>query len=304
MLHSSKVGVAIPTYNRDAYLRRLLNSIPENIDVLISDNGNYCSAEFRSEFKQHRFIGSNTVLDVIRNWNNAVENLNTEWVCVASDDDIFYPNAFALFEEYQNKYPTADVIIFGHQNIDEDDTPLDSWKIESLKICDPPEGYDIFRYGVDARVIGVFFKKALYNKIGKFDERYKVTASDSDFIQRALINGKAVIVPEVVVGYRVWSRNMTSQLSAARAWMEEVILWQSKIALELRQINYPEKKIMGNTDEVIARNLLSGVYSLLRQRKSLTTAVQYIRQFKYPAHAKIHTQIKLLKCLLRIALKI
>ena len=304
MSNRSTVGVAIPTYNREVYLRKLLNSIPDNIDVLVSDNGNYCSSIFREEFKNREFVGSDTVLDVIKNWNNAVENLNNEWVCVASDDDIFYPNAFDVFDEYLEKHPSAEIIIFGHNNIDEDDIIINSWKIDELKVSKAPEGYNVFRYGVDARVIGVFFKKDLYNKIGRFDEAYKVTASDSDFIQLALLKGKSIIVPEIIVGYRVWKKSMTGQLIATKDWMKEVIYWQSKIALELKKLNFSNHQILENTNEVIARNLLSGLVSLYRQGKGLPAAIQFARQFKYPTHSTFRTQFQILKCLLRIGLKI
>lgn len=304
MHNKSRVGVAIPTYNREGYLRKLLSTIPDNIDVAISDNGNYCSPEFRQEFPNRKFIGSDTVVDVIKNWNNAVTNLDTEWVCVASDDDIFYPNAFTRFESCLKAYPDAEIIIFGHNNIDEDDLIINSWSTDSLIVSDAPGGYNVFRYGVEARVIGVFFKKELYNRIGKFDETYKVTASDSDFIQLALLKGKSVIVPEITVGYRVWRKSMTGQLIATKNWMDEVILWQDKIAIELKRLNFTSSEIKKNTSEVIARNLLSGLASLSRQKKNLKEAIQFLSQFKFPYHATLRTQTQIIKCLLRIGLKI
>jgi glycosyltransferase involved in cell wall biosynthesis len=300
----SKIGVAIPTYNRENYLRVLLNTIPDDVDVLISDNGNNCSVQFKEEYKNRRFIGTDYVIAPLENWNNAASNLDTEWICVACDDDIFFKNAFDEFRHYEAKYSDAEMIIFGHKNIDEEGNEINFWKVNSLQILEAPKGYDIFKYGVDARIIGVFFKKDLYNRIGKFDEIFKVTASDSDFIQRALLNCKSVFVPETIAGYRVWKNSSTEQTIATKDWMKEVFYWQSKVATELRKNNYNNQDIRKNTNEVIARNLFGGLSSLKKQNKSVFYSLRFLLQFRYPVFATVKTQLRIIACILKTALKV
>ncbi|NIJ51571.1 glycosyltransferase family A protein [Dyadobacter arcticus] len=280
----------------------MLKTIPDNIDVVISDNGNSCSAEFKEEFKNRKFIGTNHVIAPLENWNNAASNLDTEWICVACDDDIFFENAFREFHVYEDKYPDAEMIIFGHKNIDEEGKEINSWKVDTLKVLDAPKGYDIFKYGVNARIIGVVFKKDLYNRIGKFDETFKVTASDSDFIQLALLNCKSVFVPETTVGYRVWKKSATEQTIATKEWMEEVFYWQSKVAAELRKTNYSNQDIRKNTNEVIGLNLIGGLSSLKKQNKGIFVSLKYLLQFKYPVYATVKTQLRIMTCLLKTAL--
>lgn len=299
-----KIGVAIPSFKREKYLRILLATIPDDIDVVVSDNGNNYSTEFREEFSGCKFIGTNRVVDVIENWNNAASNLETEWICVASDDDIFFHNSFEMVEKYLLLYPDAELFIFGHKNINEHGDEINTWKINKPVIADAPGGYDVFKYGVDARVIGVFFKRDLYNRIGKFDERYKVTASDSDFIQLALLNAKSVVVPEVVAGYRVWTSSMTGQLITTKEWHHEVRYWQTKIAKELQDREFTKAEIRKNTNEVIARNLLAGLTSLRKRNADLFTSLNFLRQFQYPVFASVKTHLKILKCLSKTALKI
>lgn len=301
---SHSLGIAIPTYKRENYLRILLNSIPTDIDVVVSDNGGFTSPEFKEEFNHRTFVSSDQVVNMFQNWNTAIDHLQTEWICLASDDDVFFSNAFTSFAKYLNQFPDSDCIIFGHKNIDENGTKLGQWSPSSLSQLHPPDGYNLFKYGVDARPISVFFKKELYNKIGKLDEEYKITSADSDFIQLALLNGITLFVPEIVSGYRIWNKSLTSTLNASSEWMEEIDKWQRKIAIVLKHMNFTNNEIKINTNEVIARNLLSGLYSLKRQKKSLKESLQYISQFKYPYYATLRTQIQLLKCLLRIGLKI
>jgi glycosyltransferase involved in cell wall biosynthesis len=300
---TSKIGVAIPTYNRQNYLRILLNSIPENIEVVVSDNGQTCSPEFRKEFSNRRFVGSDTVVDVVKNWNNAASNLDTEWICIASDDDVFFDGAFDTVSDYITRYPDAGIIIFGHKNIDEDGKEISKWSSGALRVYKSPDGYNFFKYGVDARVISIFFKRELYNQIGKFDEHYRVTATDSDFIQTALLTSNAVIAPEMIAGYRVWRKSMTGTLIATKEWMQEVIFWQSKIEQRLRAAKFPNREIRHNTNEVIAQNLLQAANSLYKQKKNLSFSTQFLSQFKYPVFASVKTQLQILKCLLKIALR-
>lgn len=304
MCAKSRIGVAIPTYNRENYLRILLNTIPDNVEVVISDNGNGCSIEFKEEFKNRKFIGTDHVIAPLENWNKAASNLDTEWICLACDDDIFFENAFSEFNSYQEKYPDAEMIIFGHKNIDEQGKEINSWKIDTLRVLDSPKGYEIFKYGVDARIIGVFFKKDLYNRIGKFDETFKVTASDSDFIQLALLNCKSVFVPEVTVGYRIWEKSSTEQTIATKEWMYEVFYWQSKVSAELKKTNYSNYEIRKNTNEVIARNLVGGLSSLKRQNNDILNSLKFLLQFRYPFFATIKTQLRIVSCLLKTALKV
>jgi glycosyltransferase involved in cell wall biosynthesis len=304
MPRTSKIGVAIPTYNREGSLGILLNSIPKEIPVLVSDNGNFTSQKFKDDFKHCEFIGSDDVLTYVPNWNRAVNNLHTEWICVASDDDVFYENAFLRFQHYLDLYADSEIIIFGHKNIDENGKEINQWCPSELKVFESPLGYNEFKFGVDARVIGVFFKRELFVRIGGFDENCKITAADSLFIQLALLNAKSIIVPEITVGYRVWSKSLTSQTIATKQWMDDVIYWQQRIKKELQKNQVDKNKVQKYTDEVIALNLREGIATMYRQKKSIADSLRFLKQFEYPMHSKLRTQLSVVKCLLKTALKI
>jgi GT2 family glycosyltransferase len=304
MEKSKKLGIAIPTYNRENYLRILLNSIPEEIEVAISDNGNCTSPEFKNEFSNREFYGTDTPLKIFDNWRKSIEHLDTEWICLASDDDIFYENAFVSFFNYHKKFPDAEIIIFGHDFIDENGKVLGDWKTPHLIMADAPDGYNEFKFGVDSRQISVFFTKKLYQRVGGLDETFKVTAADSDFMQQALINGKALFVPEIVAGYRIWTKSVTNSFNVTKEWMEEVTLWQAKIQKELSKLGFPKGEIATNTNEVLARNLLSGLYTLRKQGVGLKKSVNYLNEHKFPVHATLKTQLKILQCLLKIGLNV
>jgi GT2 family glycosyltransferase len=304
MDRSKKLGIAIPTYKRENYLRTLLNTIPKEVEVAISDNGNFTSDVFKNEFPDRKFYGTETVVNMFQNWNNAISNLNTEWICLASDDDIFYENAFDSFFKNLANSPDAEIIIFGHNYIDENGKVLGDWKVPCLIKKEAPYGYNLFKYGVDARPISVFFKRELYEKVGRLDESYKITSADSDFIQLALIYGRSLFVPEIVSGYRIWSKSLTSTLNTTKEWMNEIDFWQSKIDKELRKHGFSISEITTNVSEVKARNLLSALTTIHKQKKGIRMSLRYLGEYKFPVHATLKTQLKILQCLLKTALNV
>ncbi|MCE6990956.1 hypothetical protein LZG72_17730 [Dyadobacter sp. CY323] len=280
-----------------------MNTIPADIEVSISDNGLFTSNEFKHEFGDRKFHGTKNVIPIFENWRKAIDDLDTEWVCLASDDDVFYENAFPSFFSNIEKFPDAEIIVFGHNYIDENGVVAGEWKVPSLTEKRAPDGYQVFKYGVDARLISVFFKKSLYKKVGGLDNRFQVTAADSDFIQQALIHGRSLFVPEIVAGYRVWKKSFTNNFSATKEWMDEVILWQSKIRNELERLGFSANEINTNTSEVIALNLLSGLNTIQKQGKGIGNSLSFLKQYRFPVQATLKTQLKIIQCLLKTVLK-
>jgi glycosyltransferase involved in cell wall biosynthesis len=293
------VGVAIPTLNRQGYLAELLKSIPITIPVVVSDNGNYLDPTFKTKYSRVNYYSSTDILPLYENWNRAVSKLDTEWVCLASDDDIFCQDAFANFHETLKLYPNAELIIFGHKTIDEDGTITGEWTPKQLQMFLPPFGFDKFKYGVDARCISVFFKKDLYYKIGCFNETYKVTASDSDFIQTALIFGKSVFNPTITGQYRVWKNNLTAETCKSTLWIEEIYYWQNRIAGQLKQFDFSSRYVSSLKDEVVARNIIQALTSYNSSKEPITVKIKFLLNFSLPLRASLKTKLILIKCLLK-----
>lgn len=79
---------------------------------------------------------------------------------------------------------------------------------------------------IQARMPAIFFKKDFLDRIGYFDtDNFKITAADSELIQRALILGKSLYIPEVIANYRMWGGNLTNKTIASDQWLIEVARW-------------------------------------------------------------------------------
>lgn len=297
----NKLQIAIPTYNRNKLLVKLLDSIPSKINIVVSDNGNYVTESIKANYKNTNFISTGKTLDVFSNWNNAIKNTNSEWVIIPSDDDTYHKDSLTKIDFFLNKYSKSDILIFGHNIIDGNDKIMKGWQIENEIEYKKPKGYEVFKYGVEARMPSIVFKKKILKEVGFFDENYTLTAADSDLVQKCLLFGDSVFIPEILSNYRVWEGSLTNNKIASKHWLDEIDYWQKKIT-ELGTLQYNKynikplnhKKIK---DIVYAKNLIIGL-SKIRKKDGFFEALKFIKTNRYPFRADFKTQLVLIKKLL------
>ena len=54
--------IAIPTYNREVLLTKLVNSIPKDINISISDNGSFLSDKFKEQHENISMVKNENLL--------------------------------------------------------------------------------------------------------------------------------------------------------------------------------------------------------------------------------------------------
>lgn len=291
-------SLAIPTYKRYDELQRLLATIPLDVSVHISDNGATLPANFQQEHSNATVCKISPPIFMFKNWNFAIKMSTEKWVAIPSDDDIYFKDSFEIIEKYLEKYAEADVIIFGHNNVDENYKKIGEWQPLLLEEFSAPDGFERFKYGVSARMPSIFFKHSLLIKLGYFDTHFQLTAADSDLVQRALMVGNSVFVPEIVSGYRVWQSGATHNTISTLAWMREIDYWGSKIEKLLMDIPKYKNEASSIRAELYASNLLAGVVQT-RRSGGYRSAWNHILHCKYPLRAKMKTQLRLLFWLMR-----
>ena len=289
-------SLAIPTFKRNIELQKLLASVPEFVSLNISDNGSTLPESFQNQYPNAAISKVKPAVSMFPNWNLAANLVQTNWFAIPSDDDIYYPESFLIIESYLERYPDMDMIVFGHNTIDTDGNILNSWTPQ-LETCIAPSGFLKFQYGVDARMPSVFIKTALFKELGGFDEGFRITAADSDFVQRAALIGNVQFVPEVVSGYRVWEGGLTHLKIATTEWMQEIDRWCERINVFCKErkieVYSPKTK-----DEIYARNLLAGIVSA-KKSAGFLSAWQHANKCRYPYQALFRTQLRLWYWLMR-----
>jgi len=296
---SSFLGIAIPAYKREGLLGRLLDSIRADIPIVVSDNGGHLSDAFKAHYPAVRFLVAPEVA-VLKNWNRAASMLDTKWVVMPGDDDLYYPDSFALMIEQLHAHPTADIVFFGHHIIDEYDQVLDTWHPEAGLLL-APQGFDRIRLGASERPPSIAFRKQLFDRLGGFNEQFTVTAGDNHFYQCASLIGTVLFCPEVVSGYRVWPAGSTQQTISTPKWLREIDLWcdgVSKFALANTDYLYTDAL----RDEIYIANLRAGI-GALKSGGQYFDAWRHLLSNRYPYRASLFSQAKLLAHLLLPYLK-
>jgi len=255
----TRLGVCIPTYNRPRELERLLASIAPGVRVFVSDNGDHLPPEFRRRFPAVAFQGTDgPAVGMFANWNRAARMADTEWVLVPSDDDIYFPGSFDHLAAAVARHPAAGIIVFGHHIVGDAYEVLSTWQ-PAAGVFAAPLGFERFKYGVDARMPSVLLRRSALERLGFFDEHFRYAASDSDLVQRALLQFDAVFVPTVVSGYRVWQQSATRSTLATPGWLADVDYWGGRIEALLRSIPHFAAQARRVRDELYATNLLAGL---------------------------------------------
>ncbi len=294
-----EIAVAIPTYKRKELLLRLIGSIPQEWSVFVSDNESSLVPLKGSLGPKVVVSHSPTLIPMFANWNRALSLVDEDatHVFIPSDDDLFLPVAREAVQLALQQYPESDIFIFGCDFFDEYDRCWKGYCPETLQAFASGDGFLKFWRGVDARMPGILFRKSFLNRIGAFDERFELTAADSDLIQRALLLGSSVFVPQVIGQYRIWSGSLTYARQATDLWMKEVTLWTDKIATLLASGHQPQTRnvnIDAYRDEIVAQNLLAGLHNLIAkgERKQ---ALAFLERHRMPTRARLRTRLKLLR---------
>lgn len=289
-------GIAVPTYKREEEIRKLLANIPDDVQVFVSDNGSFLTNTFQTLYPNVVIKRVIPEVPMFRNWNSAASAVQNKWMVIPADDDVYFSKSFSIIEQYLEQYTDLDMIVFGHDTIDASGNVLNSW-VPQLETCMAPSGFLKFQYGVDARMPSIFVKTALFKELGGFDEGFRITAADSDFVQRAALIGNVQFVPEVVSGYRVWEGGLTHNKIASVEWMEEIDRWCDRIMAfcKEREIDLYSETIR---DEIYIRNLLAGVVSA-KKSNGYVAAWKHMMKCRYPHKALLRTQRRLLYRLIR-----
>ena len=298
-MSQNKIAVAIPTYKRKDMLTRLIGSIPAEWHVYVSDNDSSL-LPLCTPFGPHVMIShSPELVGMFANWNRALSLVDADCthVFIPSDDDLFLPEARVAVAQAIDRHADADILVFGCDFFDENDRRWDGYVPSSLEAFGPGDGFLKFAAGVDARMPGVLIRLDLLKRIGAFDERLQLTAADSDLIQRALLLGRSVFVPQVIGLYRIWSGSLTHARQASDLWMQEVALWTGKIAELLRAGHQPASAkidIDRYQGEIFASNLLAGTRNLIAKGE-VKQALEFLNRHGTPHKMSLLTRLRLLR---------
>lgn len=295
---SPSIALAIPTYNREYFLQMLLDSVPRDLPCHVSDNAGCLRQSPLQQVEGVRIYSLDSLIPAYSNWIRAASLVQEDYFAITSDDDMYAPGGIDTVRRYIAAHPGFDIYVFGHDVIDEFNNRRAGYVPGRLELLEAPHGFRNFVHGVDARTPSVFFRRAFFEQVGGFDTAFQLTAGDSELIQRILLLGRSVYVPEVVSYYRVWRGSSTQMSQATDEWMREVRVWVEKIAALLQSA--PARAALDGEalpfgDEIVARNLWSGLRGMLR-RGEYRAARDFLARQGIPPRARWAMRLRLALC--------
>lgn len=215
-MNEKSVTVIIPTFNRKELLKECLDSLKsqtfKDFEVVVIDNGSTDGTEELIE--KHGYsvrLIKNKINKGFVAVNQGIEHSSSEFVVLLNNDAVAKENWLEELVKGINKYPEAG---FGSSKIlKKDGKTIDSagdgfnlnimggYAVGNSEL--DSDEYNVEKVCFSASGGAAIYRKNLFERIGKFDEKFFAYFEDIDFGFRAnLRNIKCVYLPKAVVFHR------------------------------------------------------------------------------------------------------
>lgn len=235
--------ICLITANRPELLKRALTSIiqlnRQDFSVIIFDNSKNDASErvAKKLLPTARYSRNVPPLNEIQNSNRCLSAAKTEIVCLLHDDDEFLPTYFDEIIPAMLVNKEIDLAYTGRKMVDQNDVLIvDQIIKDGKKIYTYKAGAllnfmllhkKVPTYTVPINTPGLVFRKSLFDKVGKFDERID-THCDTDFLLKVLsLSKKVLYINEPLYVGKIWyglsGRTKTSERGEVFFAEKEVI---------------------------------------------------------------------------------
>lgn len=231
-----KVTIAIPTFNRAAYLRQAVDSALAqtyaNIEVLISDNASTDETSMLLESlvdSRVRIVRQNENIGMMANWNACLALASGEYFLMLSDDDLLDPAAIEtmvahFFERGRNgqqgKQEQVGVVYCHSRIIDHDGRQIDVGKSAQsceTAACAIDEFFNLNRHTFPCSIL---LRTDDAKELGGYDAlNYSLIADAQMWMKVALKRGKVMFIQQTLASYRVHPVSTTNTVRI-QSWLD------------------------------------------------------------------------------------
>ena len=221
-----KVTIAIPTYNRAAFLTEALDSALaqtyKNIEVIVSDNASTDNTlPLLADYDDDRLtiIQQKINLGMVANWNACLEKASGKLFLLLSDDDFLEPTAIEkMVNIFRNGTPYSDLdkigMVYCKTRIVDDEGAIIGYgkhgaEVESASLIIK----QFFRCKRSIYPCSVMMRTSDIQSLGGYDGlEYPLAADANAWMAIAIKRGNVACIDEVLTNYRVHTSNVTSEV--------------------------------------------------------------------------------------------
>lgn len=230
------VSICIPIYNGEVFLAEALASVIAqtypNLEVVVSDDHSSDASlsiveQFQQEVDFPVRIFSHEPQGIGANWNHCVAKAKGQYIKFLFQDDVLLPTCVEQMVEAFQKFPEVGLVACKRDFImnKEKDEATERWLKSFGDLQAHLEGNDQNFIFLDHRIFGrkdfmkspknivgepttVMFPRNIINKIGWFREDFKQSL-DYEFYYRVLVFSQILILPEILVQFRLHGKQAT-----------------------------------------------------------------------------------------------
>jgi len=189
------VSIVIPTYNGEKYLRQAIESVLQqtylNWELIICDDSSQDATksllEAYTKLPQIQVYFNPENLGLFPNLNQCIEYCQGDYIMILQQDDRLLPESLAVNVHLMENYPDAGLILTPQNVINSNGKVIPKAHANSIffknleiqeKLLEPDEAVPLLlQYGsIAGSLTGYFFRRELYNQIGRFKDRWKYAA--------------------------------------------------------------------------------------------------------------------------------
>ncbi|NMA48640.1 MAG: glycosyltransferase [Tissierellia bacterium] len=296
------VSIIILTYNNFSYFKQCLDSVLNQdytkIELIISDDfsnnfdeksiKNYLETNKQSNIINYKIIMNKQNLGTVKNFNNAIENSNGEYIIPLAIDDCFNNNK--VVSSIIDKFLSSNsLILTGYRNVYDENLEKFICKLPNLKEVGLIQGdiNKLYRKLCKGNFISgscTAYNKKLFNLYGLFDEDYRLLEDIPKILQILRENVRIEFLDIPIIKYRLGGISTSSKVNPILrndfelVIKKEVFPYREKVGIFI----YRLKKF-----EYLKNSLLESKYKLI---------IFYIDIVMYKIYCKLN---KLLRNLIK-----
>lgn len=217
-----KITVAIPSYNKEKYIARCIDSALVEKDalskiILVDNKSTDKTLEISKRYEQDITCHQNERnLGMAKNWDRCIDLCDTEWLMILHADDELLPGAIQYYIDFVKKYPSVGIIHANSYSIIEGDISTKSFTEKKQK--------PFWKAGLEAMEChygvcsAVMVRKDVYIQLGYFIESL---SSDAEMWSRIASKYDVGFIEEPTVIYHV-SKSSTGYESLTKRKIKDI----------------------------------------------------------------------------------
>jgi len=218
-IESPFVSIVIPTWNRPAFLERLVglinnSEVGDDLEIVIVDNDS--SQENWTELQQVAHQNENVSLyknslniGMTPNWNEAIKNARGQWIGFMCDDDMLKPDSIERVRKLIATSPKP-CLILQNASIGFESEWVEPGVNAANRVALPPAS-------------GQFWHREITQKLGGFDERIKY-CPDAEFWLRVAYHYPVLLVRDYLAIPYQHDTNYMWEAFRSQDFLEQVAL--------------------------------------------------------------------------------